>query len=154
MFPSGCIPCVCMPAEARRGHQITWSCSYRQLWASQSGCLQSNSHLLEGQQVFLTDELSFQRQIVTYLNGLSPQKNIGHNILCSGQAIKLILKFQLNIVIFYFHDILEYTFVYKIDRCMHTCRYMSVCASSCSVIKELLLISDRWWTIHEALNKE
>lgn len=31
----GCVPCVCfMPAEVRRGHQIQWSWSYRELQAT------------------------------------------------------------------------------------------------------------------------
>lgn len=31
----GCVPCVCfMPAEVRRGHQIQWKWSYRELQAT------------------------------------------------------------------------------------------------------------------------
>lgn len=57
--------CVKVPMEARRGYQIPWSCSYRQLWVAWHGCWELNSAPLEDRH--LKDELSLQPQLSTLL---------------------------------------------------------------------------------------
>jgi len=43
-----------VPSEARRGYEISWSCSYRQYWVAKYGCQEPNPSPLKEQQTLLT----------------------------------------------------------------------------------------------------
>jgi hypothetical protein len=59
MYVCGFVHMTVLPAEARRGHRVSWNWSYRQLWVG-CGCWEPSFGFLEEQCAILIAEPSFQ----------------------------------------------------------------------------------------------